>query len=303
MMRVNAPSDERLLLDLFFPSSDIPGYYRLKRCLANFARIRSPIGSLLDAGCGSGAKSAYFAASRPDLRVVGADANPGALRMAETLREKLSLSNLTLVRADLVRETVPGGFDFIISSDVLEHIPEDRRYAANLEAMLNRGGHLYIDTPSRRHDHDFSRLGPAEQEDLRRWMRDIGHVRLGYTGEEIAALFPGCRMLSLKKTGNPCAKTAYFLWEKTILDPRRRASDRPPDPDYVVPLARRAEEMIRRYCVRKAPPSAPPPPAIDKRIFLQAVRAIDIGVEMEESGRLDRRDLLEEELSCLLEKP
>ncbi|MEI6632996.1 MAG: class I SAM-dependent methyltransferase [Chlamydiota bacterium] len=292
---------EKFLCALFLPSADIPGYYRLKRCLSDFARIRTPMTSILDAGCGAGAKSVYFAHTHPGIRVVGADVQPDPLRYAERLKQKFSVPNATFVRRDLVNSSDLGRFDFIVTSDVLEHFEEDGRYAANLDAMLNPGGHIHINTPAKEHGYDFSELSPAAQEDLRRWMKDVGHVRLGYTPEELKALFPNCDLVSMRKIGNSCTKLAYFFWEKTILDPQRTAP--PPWRDYTMPLFGRIEALIERHCVARASAAPPAAPRLNERMFLQAIRTIDLGIELEEKGALDPRYLLEEELCCLLRKP
>ena len=42
---------------------------------------------------------------------------------------------------------------------------------------------------------------------------------------------------------------------------------------------------------------------MNKRMFLQAIRTIDLGIEWENKGRLDNRYLIEEEICCLLRKP
>lgn len=58
--------------------------------------------SVADVGTGSGAVALALAAERPDLRVTGIDVSPDALAVARLNRDRLGLSELELVCADLL---------------------------------------------------------------------------------------------------------------------------------------------------------------------------------------------------------
>ncbi|MCX6338448.1 MAG: class I SAM-dependent methyltransferase [Candidatus Aureabacteria bacterium] len=299
---MNASAHEEFLYELFSEGTDIPGYYRLKRCLIDFEAIKASVSSVLDAGCGSGAKCIYLARYNPALEIVGIDINQGALDHAEYLRIKRELPNVRFSTKDLAGTVDQKTFDLVIVSDVLEHIENDRRFAANADSMLSPGGFVHISVPSCEHDYDFSTLTPPEQGDVRQWMRDIGHVRLGYTPDGLTSLFPGYEVIKMKRVGNCCCKLAYFFWEKSIFDPQRK---KPAElkREYTFPFVEFIDLLIHKYLVKDKTPSPPDCRSMNKRMFLQAIRTIDLGIEWENKGRLDNRYLIEEEICCLLRKP
>ena len=299
---MNASAHEEFLYELFSEGTDIPGYYRLKRCLIDFEAVKSSVISVLDAGCGGGAKCIYLARCNPALEIVGIDVNQFALNHAENLRRKYGLSNVRFSMKDLAKHLDPEMFDFVIVSDVLEHVENDRQFAANIDRMLNARGFVHINVPSREHDYDFSKLTPPEQGDLRQWMKDIGHVRLGYTPDGLTSLFPGYEVITMKKVGNCCCKLAYFLWEKAILDPQRKKPAEL-EREYKFPFVEYIDLLIRKYFVKDKTFSPPHSRSMNKRMFLQAIRTIDLGIELETKGLLGNRYLLEEEICCLLRKP
>ena len=297
------PTDiERFLYELFSGGRDIPGYYRLRRFLSDFELVRPAPETLLDAGCGWGApKSIYLARHHPRTQVTGIDLSENAVTRAESLARKHGLENARFLRRDLTLPLDLGLFDCVIVSDVLEHVADDARLAANIDASLAPGGYVHVNAPFKAHDYDPSQLSPAEREDLARWMRDAGHVRFGYTIDEIEALFGGYEVVRARIVGNALCKLAFFLWEKAVFDPGRtppRASVR----RFALPFLGRLDAFADRWLVRKEPPPPPPPP-LTERIFVQAIRAIDLGIEMETRGDLGERYLIGEEICVLLRKP
>lgn len=295
-------NDEKFLYELFGNGSDIPGYYRLKRCLTDFGQVKAEVHSVLDAGCGGGTKSIYLAINHPPLTVVGTDINEASVRNAEDLKNRYHITNASFSQKDLVHCRDLGTFDFTIVSDVLEHIENDTQVAINIDAMVKPGGYVHINVPAKDHDYDFSKLGHAAQEDLHRWMKDMGHVRLGYTCDEIKALFPNYDVVRMHKVGNCCYKIAYFFWEKAVFDPSRKQQDKA-GKEYILPFIDCLDLLMNRYLIKRQPPFTPQAPPVNMRIFLQAIRTIDLGIDLEERGMLDKRYLIEEEVCCLLRKP
>jgi hypothetical protein len=72
---------------------------------------------------------------------------------------------------------------------------------------------------------------------------------------------------------------------------------------YKFPFVEYLDEMINRYFVKKPHPPAPQAPPVNERMFLQAMRTIDLGIDLEDKGLLDKRYLIEEKVCCLLRKP
>jgi SAM-dependent methyltransferase len=107
---------------------------------------------------------------------------------AEERARILGLENVHFVTGDLreLERHAPslGTFDQIICLETIEHILDDRKLIADLAALLNPGGRLLLTTPYKGYK---PLLGDklSDQE-------DGGHVRWGYTHEELNEMFSGC---------------------------------------------------------------------------------------------------------------
>jgi ubiquinone/menaquinone biosynthesis C-methylase UbiE len=106
-------------------------------------RLAAPLDAvILDAGCGSCAKSVLLAAR--GFRVVGMDFSADALALAEQkitrdgLRDRISLRQGDLLNLPFA----DGEFSYIICWGVLMHVPELERALAELARILKPGGML-----------------------------------------------------------------------------------------------------------------------------------------------------------------
>ena len=137
----------------------------------------------LDAGCGNGCFAIY--AAKLGNEVVGLNfdeaPNVGARYRADLLGvrgvafRKGDLRRLDEMSADL------GKFDQILCMECIEHIIDDRKLVNDLAALLNHGGRLLLTTP-------FSQHKPLRDEVVS-GKEDGGHVRYGYTHEELRRIF------------------------------------------------------------------------------------------------------------------
>jgi SAM-dependent methyltransferase len=118
----------------------------------------------LEAGCGAGHNLPLLAAGRELDRLTGVDISAEALRRAAG-----RVPGAELHRLDVEREALPGTWELVFSSLVLEHLPDDRAALRNLHAMC--GGHLLVTTVAG----DFERY--------RAWDEQMGHVRNYRRGE------------------------------------------------------------------------------------------------------------------------
>ncbi len=103
-----------------------------------------PDATVLDAGCGSCAKSILLA--KRGFRVVGTDYAQSALDLAaQTLKTNGLSDRITLRREDLTTLSFPDGqFKYIVCWGVLMHVPEVQRALAELARVLAPGGVLVI---------------------------------------------------------------------------------------------------------------------------------------------------------------
>jgi SAM-dependent methyltransferase len=138
----------------------------------------------LDAGCGSGVFTMY--AAKIGNQSLGLSFDELNNQVAAARAKLLGLSNLRFERVDLreVDKVAPnlGTFDQIICFEVIEHILNDRKLLRDLTSMLNPGGRLLLTTPYKYAKKLFGDGKPSEIE-------NGGHVRIGYTPEELKQLF------------------------------------------------------------------------------------------------------------------
>ncbi len=137
----------------------------------------------LDAGCGSGAFTLY--AAKRGNEALGATWEEPALRRAQARAKILRLPNARFIQADLreLDRLSPswGTFDQILCLETIEHLRDDRKLIRDLSNLLRAGGRLLLTTPYKHYRHLWGdRLSETE---------DGGHLRWGYTHEEIRQLF------------------------------------------------------------------------------------------------------------------
>ena len=116
---------------------------------------------VIDLGSGHGAVACSMG-SRSGAEVVGVEINPENIRSARARAERAGLvGRVSFIAGDITRDRVPGRFDAVVLSNVLEHVP-DRA------ALLRRWSEWYA--PAR-----FLIRVPAFDRDWRTpWKRELG---------------------------------------------------------------------------------------------------------------------------------
>lgn len=109
---------------------------------------KSPILKMLDAGSGFGQYSYYCAKKFPQLSILAVDVKEEQIADCFRFFSKAGLSSVTFAVEDLTRPLHQNEFDFILSVDVMEHIPDDVAVFSNFFSALKPGGLLLLNTPS-----------------------------------------------------------------------------------------------------------------------------------------------------------
>lgn len=137
----------------------------------------------LDAGCGQGQFTMYC--SQLGNQSVGLAFSSQDIHTAKNRADLLSLTNIEFQEVDLrrIHEFTDnlGTFDQILLLETLEHILDDTKVFSDICLLLRPGGILLVTTPSIDHY-------PLWGEKLSEY-EDGGHVRWGYSQEDLAKLF------------------------------------------------------------------------------------------------------------------
>ena len=140
----------------------------------------------LDAGCGSGAFTFY--AAKIGNEAVGISFDERNNDMARMRARILRLPHTQFIQADLRDlnglSSPLGKFDQIICCETIEHIKNDKKLLIDLSALLKPEGRLLLTTPFK---HYKPLLGDTICE-----VENGGHVRWGYTFEDMKSLFLSC---------------------------------------------------------------------------------------------------------------
>ncbi len=151
----------------------------------------------LDAGCGSGAFTMY--AAKIGNEAVGISFDERNNKAAEERANLLKIKNIRFMTGDLrklgeLKKTL-GYFDQIICFETIEHILDDKKLVKNFYDMLKPGGKLLITAPYKNY---YKHLLGDDKTSLST-CEDGGHVRWGYTHEEIENIFNSVNLAIEKK--------------------------------------------------------------------------------------------------------
>jgi SAM-dependent methyltransferase len=158
--------------------ADREGRFRVVGDVVDWALRDTPGGRVVDLGCGPGSLGARLVATRPGVEVVGVDADPLLLGLAE------AGAGVRVVRADLTDPGWPdalgldGPWDAAVSSTALHWLAPDDLAAlyATVAARLRSGG-VFVDA-------DHRALDDPAAADLARYVRSARATRAGVDDNE-----------------------------------------------------------------------------------------------------------------------
>jgi SAM-dependent methyltransferase len=100
---------------------------------------------VLDLGCGVGTVD-FFIADKCKY-VVGVDISSKAIKMANKSRDVMGVNNATFICGDVTELDFRDKFDFVICSEVIEHINDYLLLMLSINTYLKKGGLLLLSTP------------------------------------------------------------------------------------------------------------------------------------------------------------
>ncbi len=174
---------------------------------------------IMDAGSGDGVFAFFVAHQFPKATVVGLELNGTEVNVCSRLAEEEGLKNLSFIEGtpDM---TDKSSFDMIYCLDVLEHLSDDALAVRSMRDSLKEGGILLVHVPNRYYMETDGRLVTVPDSDA--WKVNPGHVRPGYTSEELQQLLTEAG-LTVEKTvetqGRPIsyAHRLYATVERSLL--------------------------------------------------------------------------------------
>ena len=156
-------------------------FYREKMRAIHRVAPYGPMERILEIGGGRGGLTALL---YPGARITNVDLDPslGAASINQVAGTRFVCADAT--RLPFADES----FDAVTMFDVLEHIPDHQRAAAEARRVLRPGGVLLASSPHAKWRYPYYRLfapiAPREEELFAEW----GHVRRGYTLGEFDTL-------------------------------------------------------------------------------------------------------------------
>ncbi len=129
-LATDGPSAEIAFYDLTAQSRFIPALYsqRYEYYLEVGSRIAAQLPgaqSILDAGCGIGLLTTFYAKHCPGATVVGIDRSPASIAVARQRAQELGLSNLRFECLDMDQQQLSGRYDLIVATHTLLQAEQD----------------------------------------------------------------------------------------------------------------------------------------------------------------------------------
>ncbi|MBD0390076.1 MAG: class I SAM-dependent methyltransferase [Nostoc sp. C3-bin3] len=149
-----------------------------------------------------GGQSGLTALLFPHAQVTNIDLNPEYAQAACNRQERVRFVCGDATALPFENQS----FDAVTMFDLLEHVPDDRKAVSEALRVLRPGGFLLISTPNENWRFPYygfmKSICPSEAEVMAEW----GHVRRGYTLDELKNLI-----------GLPCQNSATFINPLTVL--------------------------------------------------------------------------------------
>lgn len=184
-----SPSTGRRLQFRLFGVAD-PAHYlhhRYLRRALDRLEITAPR-RILDAGCGAGDHALYLAARYPEADVLAIDLKPDRLPHLAEMARAMALKNIRFEIGDLTTLSAEAEYDLIVCIDVLEHIPQQQRAAANLFGALRAGGLIFAHIPTIR---EVPAPFSSFLREFHEWAEEE-HTAVPLTFDRAVALFSDC---------------------------------------------------------------------------------------------------------------
>ncbi len=121
---------------------------------------------VLDVGCGVGTVALYL--SSLGANVKGVDISSRAIKIANAAKKELKLKTIEFSKGEITKGNKK--FDFVISFEVIEHVPDEKEFLKRIRSNLKKSGLLVLSTPSK--ENLLYKMGFYKNFD-----KEVGHLR------------------------------------------------------------------------------------------------------------------------------
>jgi 2-polyprenyl-6-hydroxyphenyl methylase/3-demethylubiquinone-9 3-methyltransferase len=130
-----------------YSGENLPDPLRLPWYNSAFADIKQNAhGKLLEIGCGRGEFAVWLAEKLPDIEITAVDFSSAAIGTAKQYAYGKG-SKIQLIQDDAQDLGLPNNyFDYVVSCECIEHVPQPGKMAQELCRVLKPGGHFCITT-------------------------------------------------------------------------------------------------------------------------------------------------------------
>lgn len=155
----------------------------------------APGDRVLDAGCGAGTFS--FEAARVGAAVTAIDGSGAMIALAQKRQQELGLADISFEVAllDSLSAWPAGTFDVVLSSSVLEYLPDLPGEVARLVRLLKPGGRLILSLPN---SESLYRKAERMAFGLTGRPRYFAHVKSMATAAQLTTLYRDLGVLPLE---------------------------------------------------------------------------------------------------------
>jgi 2-polyprenyl-3-methyl-5-hydroxy-6-metoxy-1,4-benzoquinol methylase len=171
-----------------------------------------PQSVVLDAGCGTG-RHLREMTRLPDLKIIGLDKNDQELHEAYASLQTIldaKIDNCLVMKADIRKlPFAAASFDFVICSEVLEHIAEHQEALTELVRVLKPQGIIVISVPRYYPERICWMISPAYHN------TEGGHIRI-YKKKRLAQMLAG-HGIKCWKINYKHALHAPYWWLKCMV--------------------------------------------------------------------------------------
>jgi len=208
-----------------FGDVNIGGRIRANHVLKAIKSLDLKGKKILDAGSGDGCYSFYLSKYEPSVNITAVELDESKIKNCLQIADELGINNIDFVNDSLLSIEYEAEFDYVICSDVLEHIPQDELAIKKFHTALKPGGTLVLHVPGLSEKHPvWERYGIIKRKHDNWYEQHTAHrpefyhdAREGYALEDILHKLRGAgfQILSVRPTYGIFGMTAFQIFKIT----------------------------------------------------------------------------------------